>query len=350
MNGTSINGASRAAIAALAAAVLTSGCYLMQAAGGQLAIMAKRQPIGEVIADPATKPAVRKQLESVTMIREFASRELKLPDNGSYREFADIGRPFVVWNVISAPEFSLQPRHWCFPVAGCVAYRGYFRERRALAFAAMRRARGDDVATDGVVAYSTLGHFDDPILSSMLGWTDVQLASIVFHELTHQLLYLPGDSAFNEALATVVEQYGVRRWLRAQGRSQDLADYDLQEARYARVLALLHQARTELDEVYRSDAPPESKRNRKAAVFADLRSRYAQLKSGWGGSAPLGGIFSHEMNNAHLASVATYEQCVPGLVRELDAVGGDLPKFYDRARQLATLPSGDRRKLLCESG
>jgi predicted aminopeptidase len=350
MNSSSIIGAARASIAVLMTAALTSGCYLMQAAGGQFSVMAKRRSIGDVIANPATKPAVREQLESVSRIREFASRELKLPDNGSYRRYADIGRPYVVWNVVAAPEFSLQPRQWCFPIAGCVAYRGYFKEQTAVAFAARQRARGDDVTTEGVAAYSTLGHFDDPILSSMLGWSDVQLAAIVFHELTHQLLYVPNDSAFNEALASVVEQDGVRRWLRAQGRLEDLAAFDLQESRYARVLELLRQARTELNEVYRSDVPTDLKRDRKAQIFERLRANYGELKAGWGGAAPLGAWFARGLNNARLASVATYQQCVPGLVRELDGAHGDLPRFYARARDLAKLPMGRRQKLLCGSG
>jgi predicted aminopeptidase len=350
MNSSSIIRAARAPIAVLMAAALASGCYLMQAAGGQFSVMAKRRPIGDLIANPATKPAVREQLESVSLIREFASRELKLPDNGSYRRYADIGRPYVVWNVVAAPEFSLQPRQWCFPIAGCVAYRGYFKEQRAVAFAARQRARGDDVTTEGVAAYSTLGHFDDPILSSMLGWSDVQLAAIVFHELTHQLLYVPNDSAFNEALASVVEQDGVRRWLRAQGRLEDLAAYDLQELRYARVLELLRQARAELNEVYRSDAPTVLKRDRKAQILERLRANYGELKAGWGGAAPLGAWFARELNNASLASVATYQQCVPGLVRELAGAHGDLPRFYARARDLAKLPMDRRKKLLCDSG
>ena len=309
--------------------------------------MAKRRPISAVIANASTQTAVRDQLQSVTLIRDFASRELKLPDNGSYRRYADIGRPYVVWNVVAAPEFSLQPRQWCFPIAGCVAYRGYFKESSALAFATNLRERGYDVMTGGVAAYSTLGHFDDPILSSMLGWSDVQLASIVFHELTHQLLYLPGDSAFNEALATVVEQDGVRRWLRAQGRTRDLASYERLEGCHSQVLDLLRSSRAELDALYASGIARDAMRARKALVFARMRNDYEKLKSGWGGNAPFENWFSQPMNNAHLASVATYQQCVPGLVRELNAVGGDSIRFYARARELAKLKPAQRRELLC---
>ena len=159
----------------------------------------------------------------MTSIRDFASHELALPDNGSYRSYADVGRPYVVWNVVAAPEFSVEPKRWCYPVVGCVAYRGYFVEDRARRFAAGLPAKGFDVMVGGVAAYSTLGHFDDPILNTMMGWNDVELAAIIFHELTHQLLYVPNDASFNEALATTVEDEGVRRWLKQQGRDQDLA-------------------------------------------------------------------------------------------------------------------------------
>ena len=185
--------------------------------------MSKRQPISRVIANPATPAPVRTQLEAVSEIREFASHELGLPDNGSYRSYADIGRPYVVWNVVAAPEFSVEAKQWCYPIVGCVAYRGYFAERRARSFADKLRRRGLEVSIGGVAAYSTLGHFDDPVLNTMLGWNDIELASIIFHELTHQLIYVPDDADFNEALATTVEEEGVRRWLHAQGRDAELA-------------------------------------------------------------------------------------------------------------------------------
>src|SRR5208283_4018908 len=219
-----------------------------------------------------TPPAVRSQLEAVASIREFAVHQLGLPDNGSYRSYADIGRPYVVWNVVAAPEFSVDAKEWCYPIVGCVAYRGYFVERRADSFAGRLRRRGLDVSVGGVAAYSTLGHFNDPILNTMLGWNDVELASIVFHELTHQLLYVPNDSSFNEALATVVEQEGVRRWLRAQGREQDLKSYSIQHRRYNEVTDLLIRTRAELEVLYGSSLDPAGMRDRKREIFASLRA------------------------------------------------------------------------------
>ncbi len=273
-----------------------------------------------------------------------------LPNNGSYRSYADVGRPWVVWNVVAAPEFSLTAKRWCYPIVGCVAYRGYFTERRARAFAAKLRGKGLDVSVGGVAAYSTLGLFNDPILNTMLAWDDIELASIVFHELTHQLLYVPNDSSFNEALATMVEEEGVRRWLLYQGRDKDLANHVLQRARYMTVIDLLNRTRTELQSIYASGAAQGRMRDQKNAALAAMRVSFAQLKAGWGGHAPFESWFNGEINNAHLASVATYFDCVPGFERELSAVGGDLNAFYRRARELAKLDQKQRDAIVCGDG
>ncbi len=325
----------------------SGGCYLLESAAGQLELMSKREPISRVIADRGTPAAVRTQLEAVSQIRHFAIHDLGLPDNGSYRSYADLGRPYVVWNVVAAPEFSVDPKEWCYPVVGCVAYRGYFVERRAQSFARKLRRRGLDVSVAGVAAYSTLGHFNDPILNTMLGWNDVELASIIFHELTHQLIYVPNDADFDEALATTVEEVGVRRWLQSLGRDKEIAQYDLQQRRFLEVLALLKHTRSQLRTLYASDIDHERMRERKAAAYAALRDSYAHLKDGWGGHAPFESWFEGEINNAQLASVATYYDCVPGFERELEAVGGSLPAFYLRVRELARLDQSKRDALLC---
>src|SRR6185295_11481548 len=181
----------------IAAALLPlTGCYLMQAAGGQMEIASKREPIAEVLADSTTPPKLRTRLEYVAAARDFASVELGLPDNASYRSYADVGRPYVVWNVFATAEFSVEPKRWCFPIAGCVVYRGYFSEAGAENYARRLRFRGNDVEVGGVAAYSTLGHFRDPLLNTMMSWSDAQIAATLFHELAHQLVYVPGDSAF----------------------------------------------------------------------------------------------------------------------------------------------------------
>ena len=259
----------------------------------------------------------------------------------------DVGRRYVVWNVVAAPEFSVDPKEWCFPVVGCVAYRGYFAEPKAEAFAAELRARHFDVAVGGVAAYSTLGHFDDPILNTMLGQDDVELAGIVFHELTHQLLYLSGDASFNEALATTVEEEGVRRWLVAQHRDADLAAHRVQQARYLEVIGLLRRTRDALKGIYASGAAEPAMREMKLGAFQTLRAAYAASKLQWQGRGPFDGLFAAELNNAHLASIATYYDCVPGFQRELAAVGGDLSVFYRRVREMAKLDQEARDAAVC---
>jgi predicted aminopeptidase len=286
VNISSIAATFRAALVVVLIAAAGSGCYIWESVEGQLALMSKREPITRVIADSATSPALRSQLEAVAAIRDFASRELRLPDNGSYRSYADVGRRYVVWNVVAAPEFSVDPREWCYPVVGCVAYRGYFAEDRARGFAAKLRGQGLDVAVGGVAAYSTLGHFNDPVLNTMMDWNDVELAAIIFHELTHQLIYVPNDSAFNEALATTVEEEGVRRWLRAQGRDADMAAHLLQQERYLKVIGLLNATRAELRAIYASGLPPEQVREKKRAAFLAMRSSFALLKADWDGMLP----------------------------------------------------------------
>ena len=347
MNTSSIAATIRAALIVALIAASSGGCYLLQSAQGQLALMSKREPIDRVIGQASTPPALRARLEAVSSIRDFASRDLGLPDNGSYRSYADVGRRYVVWNVVAAPEFSVDAKEWCYPIVGCVAYRGYFVEGRARRFADRLRAKGLDVMVGGVAAYSTLGHFNDPVLNTMMGWNDVELAAIIFHELTHQLLYVPNDSSFNEALATTVEEEGVRRWLRAQGRDADLASHLVQQDHYAKVVDLLTTTRAELRAVYASGAAPDSMREKKRAAFAALRSSFALLKAGWGGHAPFEPWFDEDLNNAHLASVATYFTCVPGFERELEAVGGDLPAFYARVRSLAKLDQEKRDAAVC---
>jgi predicted aminopeptidase len=326
-----------------------NGCYLLESAQGQLALMSKRRPIARVVADPGIPAEVRKQLEAAAQIREFASRNLHLPDNGSYRTYADVGRPYVVWNVVAAPEFSVDPKEWCYPIVGCVAYRGYFVERRARAFGDALKSKGLDVSVAGVAAYSTLGHFDDPILNTMIGWNDVELAAIIFHELTHQMIYIANDADFNEALATTVEDEGVRRWLESLGRSGELARYELEEKRSLQVVALLVRTRDELRVLYGSGMDSARMRERKAAAFAALRESYARLIQSWGPHPPFESWFEGEINNAQLASIATYYDCVPGFRRELAAVGGDLDAFYRRVRELAKLDQEKRDALVCGS-
>lgn len=335
----------------LAASLSTGGCYLLQAAGGQMELTSKRQPIAKLLTDERTPEELRARLEYVAAARTFASQELGLPDNDSYRSYADVGRPYVVWNVFATDEFSVQPKRWCFPIAGCVVYRGYFKEDSAKTYARRLRLRGSDTAVGGVAAYSTLGHFKDPVLNTMLGWSDVQLASTLFHELAHQVVYVPGDSEFNEAFATVVEEAGLQRWLAARGRLQDLDEWNEQRERNAQFVKLLLQTRDRLDTLYRSDLPDDEKRERKQYEFGVLKLQYSQLKADqWQGYRGYDAWFSRTLNNAHLVSAATYYGCVPGLRRLLQSVAGDLPAFYEKARELAKETNEARAAAVCSEG
>ncbi len=329
---------------ALAALGLLGGCYVLQATRGQLELNARRVPIERLLADPGTAPALATQLALATRLRDFASRDLGLPDNRSYRSYADVGRPFVAWNVFAAPEFGVEPRLWCFPVAGCVAYRGYFSERRARDYALGLEAEGYDVAVTGVPAYSTLGHFADPVLNTMLRWDETELAALVFHELAHQLLYVKGDTAFNEAFASVVEAEGVRRWLEAAGRPGALGEYRARELRYRELAGLVAAARSRLRTLYASGLPPAAMRAAKTEEFARLRADYDARRAALGG---YDWLFDAGANNARLLAIATYQDCVPGLERQLAAADGDLGRFYAAARALAGLRQAARHDAVC---
>ena len=237
----------RLRIAAIASATLAlSGCYVMQAATGQAEVIRRSEPIPDVLANPSTPAHTRERLQLVEAARAFAIRELALHDGKSYRKYADMGRPYVVHNVVATPEFSVEPRHWCFPIAGCIAYRGYFNEASARTYGRKLSLRGYDVSVDGVATYSTLGRLPDPVFGSMLGWRETRLVGTIFHELAHERLYFAGDSTVNEAFAGVVEDEGIRRWLLHQGRAGEIAAHETAMARQKDFAALLRDARGRL--------------------------------------------------------------------------------------------------------
>ena len=326
------------------------GCgtmYVAQAARGQWQVMRAREPIDKVIASERTSQDLRTRLTEVRTARQFASSDLGLPDNGSYRSYADLQRPYVVWNVVAVPEFSVHPQRWCFPIAGCVAYRGYFTESRARKFSASMAEQGFDTFVGGVPAYSTLGKFRDPVLNTMLGYGDDELAAIIFHELSHQLLYVAGDSQFNEAFATAVEQAGLERWLKFRGREGDVSRYRARRARQAQVIGLFTRARSTLAALYEEKLPPEIMRERKRAIFATLDKDLADLEKHLGIRSAYRDWAPNGLNNAHLASLATYYDCVPGFERLLAANGGDLARFFAAVRDLSHEPKVERHERLC---
>lgn len=341
------------ALIALACAGLLAGCdtlaYYTQAVGGQMEIVSRARPVDAVLADPATSADLRLRLANARAVRAYASSALGLPDNGSYRSYADLGRPFVVWNVFAAPEFSTTAVQSCFPVAGCVNYRGFFAEADARREAGRQRAAGNDVLVAGIPAYSTLGWFDDPLLSTFIRYPESEVARLVFHELAHQVVYVKNDTAFNESFAVAVARAGVRRWLTAGGREAELAAFLAARERRAEFIALIEAARARLERVYADTSAASDLRDRRArkhAAFEELKRGYAALKARWGGFAGYDRIFGGEPNNALLVSVGTYSQYVPGFERMLDEAGGDLPRFYAAVKRIAALPAAERARCL----
>jgi predicted aminopeptidase len=326
---------------------LLGGCYLVQVGVGQLDLLARRRAITAVVADPSTPPAVRERLEYVRAARDYASRELGLPENGSYSTYVQLDRAYVVWNVFAAPRYALEPHRWCFPIAGCVVYRGYFDRDTAEAYAARLRRRGEDTAVVGVPAYSTLGHFEDPVLSSMMRYSDAQLAATIFHELAHQMVYIPGDSQFNEAFATVVEEAGLRRWLASRGDDAALIDWQRAQERAAGFRQLLLDTQARLRRLYAAGGSDIELWQGKQQTFGELKTAYARLREQWGGYAGYDSWFDRALNNADLVPVATYHRCVPGLERLLADVHGDLAAFYAAAKSLTKLTPAARAQQIC---
>lgn len=326
-----------------------SGCslgYYVHSARGQAALMSRRVAIEQVISDPATSEELRTRLQRVQKARAFAIDELGLPAKKGYRSYADLERPYAVWSVTATTEFSLEPRTWCFPVAGCVSYRGYFDESAAIRFAEGLRRRGFEVSVRGVAAYSTLGYFDDPVLSSMLHWDDTQLIAIIFHELAHQLFYTKDDTPFNESFASVVEEAGMARWTTKHGAPGEMEKYrerSLSETRFAK---LVGKTREQLSGLYASAATDEEKRQQKAELFKDLVRQYEALRDAGEISSGYDDWFARDLNNADLAAVGVYHQWVPALRALLAKSGNDLRAFYDEARRLGQLRADDRAKAL----
>jgi predicted aminopeptidase len=321
--------------------------YYAQAISGHLGLMWRRQEIPEILAASDTDPELARQLELAHKLRQFASAQLGLPDNGSYTRFARTGREAVTWNVIATPELSLEPRRWCFLVAGCVPYRGYFEHEAALRFADRLAEDGLDVAVSPAVAYSTLGWFEDPLLDTMLHYREEQLAAVIFHELSHQMLYVRGDTVFNESYASFVEEIGVTLWLRSAGREDRLANWQDQQQASAQFDALLLRARAALAALYAGREDDEQKRRTKAEIFDQLQLDYrSMVRDSWQGRDFFGGWFSSTVNNARLALLASYRGGVCAFSVLYRDSGQDLQRFHARAAAQAALAADARRTWL----
>lgn len=323
-----------------------SGCaelaYYRQAAAGQWELLRARRPVADLLADPATAPDLRRRLETARALRAFASAELALPDNGSYRDYADLGRPHAVQNVFAAPELALEPRRWCYLAVGCLSYRGYFDAGAARRLAEELRAAGDDVYVADIPAYSTLGWFDDPLLNTFIDWPTARLAELMFHELAHQRLYIADDTAFDEAFATAVGRLGAERWLRQRGEAREREAYAMDRRRREDFLRLVGTSRDRLAALYGSSRDDAEKRAEKRRILTEMRDHYGELKRGWGGYSGYDRWFDRDLNNAKLAGNSTYHRWVPAFLALYEREGRDFAAFYRAAAVLGQLPPAER--------
>jgi predicted aminopeptidase len=341
----------------LALMLLLGACaetaYYWQSIGGHMRLMQSARPIRDWLDDVQTAPALRARLQLAQQMRRFASSQLHLPDNASYQGYADLQRRYVVWNVVAAPEFSLTLKTWCVPVAGCVAYRGYFDESAAKQLAGELQHQGWEVSVYGVPAYSTLGWMNwaggDPLLNTFVHYGDGDLARLMFHELAHQVVYVADDTRFNESFATAVERLGTRQWLDMHGDAQAKAQYQILDQRREQFRALTRHTRLKLFEIYqRKVALSQSSKEMDAmknAVMQEFRTDYSRLKRQWGGYSGLDNWVA-QSNNASFAAQAAYDDLVPGFEALFKQVGRDWPKFYDAVRQLAKTAASERNAQL----
>jgi predicted aminopeptidase len=346
----------RKVFAVLIAVLFVAGCaglqtgpdYYWQSIAGHLDMMRRARPLDELVNDTATDPALRGRLQQAREMRAFATRELGLPDNASFASYADLGRPFVLWNVFATDELSVKLRQWCFPVAGCVGYRGYYSQDEARRFASQLRDQGLQAHVSGVPAYSTLGWFADPLLSTFIRYPEGELARLVFHELAHQVVYVKGDTAFNESFATAVEEIGVERWFGARPLDPGLQAYRDQAQRRREFTAMLVRHKAQLETLFASDLSDEEKRRGRQQVFESLQLDYQLLKQHWGGYAGYDRWFTEPISNPRLAAVGAYNDLLPAFRVLFKQSGASLPQFYAAVKAVAALPKAQRDAQLAQ--
>jgi predicted aminopeptidase len=331
----------------LCALLLTAGCssmaYYGQAIYGHMSLMHQRRDVDKLLDDPQTEPNLAAELRLAEEILDFAETQMLLDSNGSYQQLVITGQPAVSWNVVAAEEFSVEAKTWCFPVAGCVPYRGYFKRQKAEDSARQLRADGLDVDISPVTAYSTLGWFDDPLLDTMFQYSTSQLAAVLIHELAHQKLYLAGDTRFNESFAEFVESVGVEQWLRQTERGHELQEWLLRRKAEPQFTTLLAETRDSLRQLYASGQAVAVLREQKQASLAAMKSRYQQLVSEeWQGRNYFGGWLEGELNNARLALAESYSTGSCAFETLYQQAGGELEDFYALAEQQAKLSQPQR--------
>lgn len=326
---------------------LLSGCqtvqYYGQAIYGQLDLLNRREPVSDLIADPQTPQALKSRLRLATEMLEFAANDLYLPVDGQYRTYVKLQRPYVIWNVFAAPEFALDPKTWCYPVAGCTAYRGYFNEKKARHYAQILADSGYDVMIGGVTAYSTLGWFNDSLLSTFINGSESRIAALIFHELAHQAIYVSDDTAFNESFATAVAHEGMRRWYASRGSLDKHQRYMEAYRQEQEMVALIAAYRSRLAELYRSQVPANKMRRQKAALFEALRQEFESRLREEKNLQVFAHWFDATLNNAKLISIAAYHDYVPAFGLLLETCQYDLKRFYRKCSRLAGLDPAERR-------
>ena len=325
---------------------LLTGCadlgYYWHSAKGHMAIMDKRVDIDELIASPETDDKLKQRLELVKEIRQFAFERLALPESDSYSSYAQLDQPYALQNLFAAPEFSTRLITWCYPIAGCTSYRGFYEQQRLDDFVEGLKADNNDIHIGRVPAYSTLGWFDDPVLSSFINWSDHRLAGLLFHELTHQKIYIDDDSKFNESLATAVQQVGIRLWLLAHKDEAELDRFNRSLLYRRDVVLLIEEARNQLAELYATEASAEIKRQQKQALFAQLPEQYETVADAHDYRDGFANWFSRDFNNAKLASVSTYNALVPAFVKMIEAHHNDFEAFFGYAEKVGDLEKAQR--------
>ena len=343
---------------------LLAGCstvgYYSQIVSGHMRIVMGKRPLAEIASDESIDDSIKRRLDLAQRARLFGIEQLNLPNNDSYTSFYDTGQEYVTWNVVAAEEFSLNPHNWCFPIAGCVSYRGYYSKEDAESYAAGFKEQGFDVTVNGATAYSTLGWFEDPLLNTMLDRSDPSIASLLFHELAHQQLYVGDDSTFNESFASFVEKEGLKQWQKNEqqvnpqiDQSEMAKELEVRKRRQKEFIALLTSTRDSLAELYESASEPDEMRQKKKQRFEQMRVEYAALKASWDDYPGYDQWMSQEMNNARLVAVATYNDYVPAFEVLFKESGSSFDQFYVAALELSKLPLEDRtaemQKLLARS-
>jgi len=338
-------------IIALFLLITLSACstisYYGQSIQGQMSLLFNRENINDVLNNPDTPDNLKASLQQAVSIRQYASTRLSLPNNNSYLNYVDVKRPYVVWNVFAAPEFSLTPKSWCYPIVGCVSYRGYFSQDDAEQEASNLEKENLDVHVGGIAAYSTLGWFDDPLMNTMLHWKQRTLAGLIFHELSHQLIYIKNETSFNEAFSSSVERLGTIQWI-LETNSQQLNDYLTYLQAQSDFRDLLLNTRQKLETLYKKSVDGTTKREQKQDIIKSLNLEYRELKTHWPENIHFDSWFKKPINNARLTSSMTYLRDIPAFFQFFVEQKGQWPAFYEYVISLEDLNKEERDKLIEE--